>query len=400
MMFRIGPKLAIRDDIPDSKLPGELIDSISSFTYDVTSRILQLQLRPPQQQHHRWVMSPYLSSLRRVPLKSGRLQQIPIQTFQQQSCQHIRLGFCPLSMLAPTSFPLHAPRPLAPLSPPPRFFLSGPKKPISATGPFVGNTDRLPYSKIPIHLRSLGTFSFDDATRVLTFNYNDTTPTLQTRTITLPNYLTAADVADFDIHDSVADEGSVQNPDRFIFSNENVAGDPTQYTRADDLADYVIDQIVEADLPPSIARDAEIEAWALTANSSTDIPNSKINSVVTNLPSITFNTNTNVLRVNASLTSGLTGTTDVTLPDWITAAQVPTNLSGISNFYLQCKPASALLSRQTVATAQALPIRLRSRSGLRSTTSSIGPKRATPTTFPKTRSPACPPARLSASANM
>ena len=33
------------DDIPDSKLPGTLIDSISSFSYDVTSRILQLQLR-------------------------------------------------------------------------------------------------------------------------------------------------------------------------------------------------------------------------------------------------------------------------------------------------------------------------------------------------------------------
>ena len=57
---------------------------------------------------------------------------------------------------------------------------------------FTGNTDRLPYAKIPIHLRSLGTFSFDAATRRLTFNFNDTTPTLQTRQITLPDYLTAA----------------------------------------------------------------------------------------------------------------------------------------------------------------------------------------------------------------
>ena len=235
-------------------------------------------------------------------------------------------------MLAPTSFPLARTTSTGSTITTTTLFPEWAEEADIRDWAFVGNTDRLPYSKIPIHLRSLGTFSFDDATRVLTFNFNDTVPALQTRTITLPNYLTAADVADFDIHDSVADEGSVQNPDRFIFSNENVAGDPTQYTRADDLADYVLNQIVEADLPPSIARDAEIEAWALTANASTDIPNSKINSVVTNLPSITFNTSTNVLRVNASLTSGLTGTTDVTLPDWITAAQIPTNLSGISNF--------------------------------------------------------------------
>ena len=38
---------------------------------------------------------------------------------------------------------------------------------------FIGNTDRLPYAKIPIHIRSLGTFSFDAATRVLTFNFQE-----------------------------------------------------------------------------------------------------------------------------------------------------------------------------------------------------------------------------------
>ena len=163
---------------------------------------------------------------------------------------------------------------------------------------FTGNTDRLPYAKIPIHLRSLGTFGFDAATRVLTFNFQNTTPALQTRTITLPNYLTAADVTSFDIHDGVADTAPVQDPDRFIFSNENVAGDPTQYTRADDLADYVLGKIAPIHIPDSIARDAEIEAWALIANSGTLVPYAKLSNVVRSIGSLTYNATSRALAIN------------------------------------------------------------------------------------------------------
>ena len=187
----------------------------------------------------------------------------------------------------------------------------------------TGNTDRLPYSKIPIHLRSLGTFNFNAATRVLTFNFQDTTPTLQTRTITLPDYLTAADVTGFDIHDGVTDTAPIQDPDRIIFSNENVAGDPTQYIRADDhFADYVLGKLAPVNIPDSIARDAEIEPWALLANPATLVPYQKLSNVVRSIGSLTYNDSSRSLAINLQRSGGATEAVSATLPDWIEAGTI------------------------------------------------------------------------------
>ena len=128
--------------------------------------------------------------------------------------------------------------------------------------------------------------------------------------------------SDFDIHDSVADTASVQDPDRFIFSNENVAGDPTQYTRADDLADYVLDKIVANDIPPSIARDAEIEAWALIVNSSTDIPSSKLPLNVSGISNFAYSTALRRLSFQTDFSDSTSLAHQVTFPEWATLADI------------------------------------------------------------------------------
>ena len=232
------------DDIPDSKLPGALIDSIASFTYDVTSRILQLQLRRLNNNTIAGnVTLPQF--LAEAAIETWALTANPNEVIPSSKLPAHTVGLLPAFDPGSNVFSItrttSAGSTVITLPPP---SLSGLKKLISTTGCSQGIQTDCPYSKIPIHLRSLGTFGFDAATRVLSFSFQDTTPAAQTRTITLPNYITAADVSDFDIHDSVADTAPVQDPDRFIFSNENVAGDPTQYTRADDLADYVLNKIV------------------------------------------------------------------------------------------------------------------------------------------------------------
>ena len=258
-------------NVPNSKLPGSLVTAIDAFTYDTTSRILQLQL---------------------TRLSGGPVAgTVTLPAFLSESAVETWALIANANQVIPSAkLPAHTVGLLPAFDPGSNLFSiarttsAGSTVTTSTTFPewaeeadlydwaLTGNTDRLPYSKIPIHLRSLGTFSFDANTRQITFNFNDTTPTLQTRTITLPNYLTAADVVSFDIHDGVTDTAPVQDPDRFIFSNENVAGDPTQYIRADGLSDYVLGNIAPVHIPDSIARDGEIEDWAKTANPTTLVP--------------------------------------------------------------------------------------------------------------------------------
>ena len=108
----------------------------------------------------------------------------------------------------------------------------------------------------------------------------------------------------------------MQDPDRFIFSNENVAGDPTQYTRADALSDYVLGNIAPGDIPDSIARDAEVEAWALVANSATLVPYPKLSNVVRSIGSFTYNDTSRALAINFQRSSGVTEAVSVVLPEF------------------------------------------------------------------------------------
>ena len=198
-------------NVPNSKLPGNLVTAIDSFTYDVPSHTIQLQL---------------------TRLSGGPVAgTVTIPEFLAESAVETWALIANSNQVIPSAkLPAHTVGLLPAFDPGSNLFSiarttsAGSTVTTSTTFPawaeeadlfdwaFTGNTDRLPYSKIPIHLRSLGTFGFDANTRQITFNFNDTTPTLQTRTITLPNYLTAADVTSFDIHDGVADTAPVQDP--------------------------------------------------------------------------------------------------------------------------------------------------------------------------------------------
>ena len=61
------------------------------------------------------------------------------------------------------------------------------------------------------------------------------------------------------IHDDVTTKAAISNLDRFIFSDESVAGDPNRYATAREVAAFVRARIVDADLPATIARDSEID---------------------------------------------------------------------------------------------------------------------------------------------
>ena len=308
-------------NVPNSKLPGNLVTAIDSFTYDVSSHTIQLQLT-------RLSGGPVAGTVT-IP---EFLAESAVETWALISNSNEAI---PSAKLPPHTVGL-----LPAFDPGSNVFSiarttsAGSTVTTTTTFPgwaeeadlydwaFTGNTDRLPYSKIPIHLRSLGTFGFDANTRQITFNFNDTTPTLQTRTITLPDYLTAADVVSFDIHDGVADTAPVQDPDRFIFSNENVAGDPTQYIRADGLSDYVLGNIAPVHIPDSIARDADIEAWALVANPATLVPYQKLSNVVRSIGALSFNATSRSLSINLQRSSGTNEAVSAILPDWIEAGTI------------------------------------------------------------------------------
>ena len=308
-------------NVPNSKLPGTLVTAIDAFTYDTTSHTIQLQLTRlsggpvagtvtiPEFLAESAVESWALTANQNEDIPSSKLPPhtvglLPAFDPGSNIFSIARTTSAGSTITTTTTFPEWA------------------EEADLYDWAFTGNTDRLPYSKIPIHLRSLGTFNFNAATRVLTFNFQDTTPTLQTRTITLPDYLTAADVTGFDIHDGVTDTAPIQDPDRIIFSNENVAGDPTQYTRADNLADYVLGKIAPVNIPDSIARDAEIESWALLANPSTLVPYQKLSNVVRSIGSLTYNATSRALAINLQRSGGANEAVSATLPDWIEAGTI------------------------------------------------------------------------------
>ena len=163
------------DDIPDSKLPGALIDSIASFTYDVTSRILQLELRRLNNATIAGnVTLPQF--LAEAAVETWALTANPNEDIPSSKLPAHTVGLLPAFDPGSNVFSLA------------RTTSAGSTVTTTTTFPewaeeddlydwvFTGNTDRLPYSKIPIHLRSLGTFGFDAATRVLSFSFQDTTP--------------------------------------------------------------------------------------------------------------------------------------------------------------------------------------------------------------------------------
>ena len=90
-----------------------------------------------------------------------------------------------------------------------------------------------------------------------------------------------------------------------------------RYTRADDLSDYVLGNIAPIHIPDSIARDAEIEAWALVANSSTLVPYAKLSNVVRSIGSLTYNATSRALAINLQRSGGANEAVSATLPDWI-----------------------------------------------------------------------------------
>ena len=303
-------------DVPNSKLPGTLVTAIDAFTYDVASHAIQLQLT-------RLSGGPVAGTvtlpefLAEAAVEGWALTANPNLVIPAEKLPPHTVGLLPSFDDGTNVFSLARTTSAGSTVTTSTMFPDWAEEDDLYDWAFVGNTDRLPYAKIPIHLRSLGTFDFDAATRVITMRFQDTTPAQQTRTITLPNYLTAADVTSFDIHDGVADTAPVQDPDRFIFSNENVAGDPTQYIRADGLADYVLGKIAPVHIPSSIARDAEIESWALVANASTLVPYAKLSNVVRSIGSLTYNDTSRALSINLQRSSGASEAVSVALPNWM-----------------------------------------------------------------------------------
>ena len=185
----------------------------------------------------------------------------------------------------------------------------------------AGDTSRLPYNKLPSLLRSAHTITYDEPSRELAILFRNTDLVDVELTVTLPNFVTS--VTGFDLHDSVTTAGTVMDPDRFVFSDENVAGDPMRYIRADNLADYVIGKIVPADIPASIARDDEIEEWARVGNPMSLIPFQKFETtVVRSIGAFTFDPASERLTITTLLSSGTFESTHVDFPDYITSAAV------------------------------------------------------------------------------
>ena len=101
-----------------------------------------------------------------------------------------------------------------------------------------------------------------------------------------------------------------------------MAGDPTQFIRADGLADYVLGRIAPVHIPDSIARDGEIEDWAKTANPTTLVPYQKLSNVVRSIGSLTFNTTSRALAINLQRSGGANEAVSAILPDWIEAGTI------------------------------------------------------------------------------
>ena len=185
------------------------------------------------------------------------------------------------------------------------------------------NVDRLPIDKIPSVLRTVNNFAYDAASRQLGMFFTNTVGISEQTQVILPDFLVAADVAVFDIHDVVTTPANIQAADRFIFSDESVAGDPMRYARADALVPYVLDQIADSDIPGTLTRDSEVEPFALLAHPTAVVDYDKMSPVVRSLSALIYNVTTRQISATTTLSSGNTETsTTGAFPEWITAAGV------------------------------------------------------------------------------
>ena len=186
-----------------------------------------------------------------------------------------------------------------------------------------GNVDRLPIDKMPSVLRTVNNFAYDAASRQLGMFFTNTVGISEQTQVILPEFLTAADVAVFDIHDVILTPANIQAADRFIFSDESVAGDPMRYARADALVPYVLGQIADSDIPGTLTRDSEVEPFALLAHPTAVVGYDKMSPVVRSLSALIYNVTTRQISATTTLSSGNTETsTTGAFPEWITAAGV------------------------------------------------------------------------------
>ena len=213
------------DDIPDSKLPGTLIDSIDSFTYDVTSRILQLQLRRLNNNTIAGnVTLPQF--LAEAAIETWALTANPNEDIPAAKLPAHTVGLLPSFDPGSNVFSLARTTSVGSTITTTTTFPEWAEEADLYDWAFIGNTDRLPYSEdsaapaVAWYLRIRRGHARPDVQL-----FQNTTPAQQTRTITLPDYLTAADVVSFDIHDDVGTASPIQAPDRIPFSDENVAGE-------------------------------------------------------------------------------------------------------------------------------------------------------------------------------
>ena len=186
-----------------------------------------------------------------------------------------------------------------------------------------GNVDRLPIDKMPSVLRTVNNFAYDAASRQLGMFFTNTVGISEQTQVILPDFLVAADVAVFDIHDVILTPANIQAADRFIFSDESVAGDPMRYARADALVPYVLGQIADSDIPGTLTRDSEVEPFALLAHPTAVVGYDKMSPVVRSLSALIYNVTTRQISATTTLSSGNTETsTTGAFPEWITAAGV------------------------------------------------------------------------------
>ena len=185
------------------------------------------------------------------------------------------------------------------------------------------NTDRLPIDKLPSVLRTVSHFTYAAASRQLGMFFTNTVGISESTQVILPDFLVAADVAVFDIHDTVTTPANIQAADRFIFSDESVADDPMRYARADALVPYVLGHIAESDIPGTLTRDSEVEPFALLAHPNVVVGYDKLAPVVRGLSALIYDSPTRTVRATTTLSSGLTETTATgAIPIGITLADI------------------------------------------------------------------------------
>ena len=116
---------------------------------------------------------------------------------------------------------------------------------------------------------------------------------------------------------------NIQAADRFIFSDESVAGDPMRYARADALVPYVLGHIADSDIPGTLTRDSEVEPFALLAHPNVVVGYAKLAPVVRGLSALIYDATTRTVRATTTLSSGITETTATgAIPIGITLADI------------------------------------------------------------------------------